>query len=47
MLRNPASFTNWNSGLAVSVVRSCLLNMIFFSNFELIKKRINSLDTED
>merc|ERR1711939_441518 len=47
--RPPISFFQAGSyrGLAVSVVRSCLLNMIFFSNFELIKKRINSLDTED
>ncbi|KAK3071202.1 hypothetical protein LTR53_009052 [Teratosphaeriaceae sp. CCFEE 6253] len=32
-------------GLSVSVARSCLLNMIFFSNFEMIKKRINAFDT--
>ncbi|RMY48755.1 hypothetical protein D0865_07901 [Hortaea werneckii] len=47
--RPPISFFQSGSyrGLAVSVVRSCLLNMIFFSNFELIKKHINSLDTEE
>ncbi|KAG8631346.1 hypothetical protein KVT40_000486 [Elsinoe batatas] len=28
-------------GLGVSVARSCLINMIFFSMFEVIKKRIN------
>ncbi len=33
------------SGLGVSVARSCILNMIFFSNFEMVKKRINALDT--
>ncbi|KAK0263279.1 hypothetical protein LTR91_000836 [Friedmanniomyces endolithicus] len=32
-------------GLGVSVARSCILNMIFFSNFEMVKKRINALDT--
>lgn len=31
-------------GLGVSVVRSCIINMIFFSNFELVKKQINGLD---
>ena len=30
-------------GLGVSMTRSCLINTIFFSSFELIKKRINSL----
>ncbi|KAL8938872.1 MAG: hypothetical protein Q9211_003008 [Gyalolechia sp. 1 TL-2023] len=30
-------------GLGVSMARSCLINTIFFSNFELIKKRINNL----
>ena len=30
-------------GLGVSMARSCLINTIFFSSFELIKKRINSL----
>lgn len=34
-------------GLGVSVMRSALINMIFFSNFELIKKRINQINTED
>ncbi|KAK4549633.1 hypothetical protein LTR36_004934 [Oleoguttula mirabilis] len=40
------SFTAAGSyrGLGVSVLRSCLLNMIFFSNFEMVKKRINALD---
>lgn len=33
------------AGLGVSVARSCILNMIFFSNFEMVKKRINALDT--
>lgn len=31
-------------GLGVSVLRSCIINMIFFSNFEIMKKRINGLD---
>lgn len=31
-------------GLGVSVLRSCIINMIFFSNFELMKKRINALE---
>ncbi|KAF2159774.1 hypothetical protein M409DRAFT_70821 [Zasmidium cellare ATCC 36951] len=31
-------------GLGVSVIRSCIINMIFFSNFELMKKRINALE---
>lgn len=30
-------------GLGVSMARSCLINTIFFSSFELIKKKINSL----
>lgn len=33
-------------GLGVSVLRSCIINMIFFSNFELMKKRINSMDDD-
>ncbi|KAK4896625.1 hypothetical protein LTR27_005544 [Elasticomyces elasticus] len=32
-------------GLGVSVARSCILNMIFFSNFEWMKKRINALES--
>ncbi|CAK4011096.1 Mitochondrial arginine transporter BAC2 [Lecanosticta acicola] len=31
-------------GLLVSVVRSCIINMIFFSNFEFVKKRVNALE---
>ena len=31
------------SGIGVSMTRSCLINTIFFSSFELIKKRINML----
>ena len=30
-------------GLGVSMARSCLINMIFFSSFEFVKKRINNL----
>ncbi|KAF2155640.1 mitochondrial carrier [Myriangium duriaei CBS 260.36] len=30
-------------GLGVSVARSCLINMIFFSMFEVIKKQINEI----
>ena len=32
------------TGLGVSVLRSCVINAIFFSNFELIKKHINALE---
>ncbi len=31
-------------GLGVSVARSCALNAIFFSSFEFLKKRINTLE---
>ncbi|EMC97466.1 hypothetical protein BAUCODRAFT_33182 [Baudoinia panamericana UAMH 10762] len=31
-------------GLGVSVIRSCFVNMIFFSNFEMVKRYINALD---
>ncbi|MDI1487356.1 MAG: hypothetical protein OHK93_006625 [Ramalina farinacea] len=31
------------SGIGVSMTRSCLINTIFFSSFEMIKKRINTL----
>ncbi|KAK5171435.1 uncharacterized protein LTR77_004579 [Saxophila tyrrhenica] len=31
-------------GLGVSVMRSCMINAIFFSNFEMIKKRINAVE---
>ncbi|KAI9753461.1 MAG: hypothetical protein M4579_005145 [Chaenotheca gracillima] len=31
-------------GLGVSMARSCVVNAIFFSSFEFIKKRINALD---
>lgn len=33
-------------GLGVSMIRSCAVNAIFFSSFEIIKKRIKSLDDE-
>lgn len=33
-------------GLGVSMGRSCLVNAIFFSSFEFIKKRIKTLDDE-
>ncbi|EME44818.1 hypothetical protein DOTSEDRAFT_72300 [Dothistroma septosporum NZE10] len=33
-------------GLGVSVLRSCIINMIFFSNFEFIKKNINALEVD-
>ncbi|KAK5138301.1 hypothetical protein LTR08_003362 [Meristemomyces frigidus] len=33
-------------GLGVSVLRSCMLNMIFFSNFESVKKAINALEVD-
>ena len=28
------------------MLRSCVVNMIFFSNFEMMKKRINVLDAD-
>lgn len=31
-------------GLAVSMSRSCVVNAIFFSSFEFIKKRIKTMD---
>ena len=31
-------------GLGVSMGRSCLVNAIFFSSFEAVKKRINNLE---
>ncbi|KAF2398964.1 mitochondrial carrier [Trichodelitschia bisporula] len=34
-------------GLLVSVSRSCILNAMFFSGFELIKKQINKLEVEE
>lgn len=34
-------------GLGVSVGRSAVINMIFFTYFEKFKKGINGLDTED
>lgn len=34
-------------GLGVSMTRSCLINAIFFSVFELMKKQINKLEYED
>lgn len=33
-------------GLGVSMIRSCVVNAIFFSSFEFIKKRIKTLDEE-
>ncbi|KAG6005027.1 hypothetical protein E4U21_000542 [Claviceps maximensis] len=33
-------------GLGVSMSRSCLVNAIFFSSFEFVKKRIKTLDDE-
>lgn len=33
-------------GLGVSVLRSMIINMIFFSNFEFVKKRINALELD-
>ena len=34
---------NMYSGIGVSMARSCLINTIFFSCFEFVKKRINQL----
>ena len=31
-------------GLGVSMARSCVINMIFFSSFEAVKKHINALN---
>ena len=33
-------------GLGVSMSRSCVVNAIFFSSFEFIKKHIKTLDEE-
>jgi len=33
-------------GLGVSVLRSMIINMIFFSNFEFVKKQINALEVD-
>lgn len=35
---------NMYRGLGVSVARSCAVNAVFFSAFELLKKRIKALD---
>jgi len=42
----PIRFFNIGSyrGLGVSILRSAVINMLFFSGFELIKKRINALE---
>jgi len=34
-------------GLGVSMSRSCVVNAIFFTAFELSKKRINRLSVDD
>lgn len=34
-------------GLGVSMTRSCLINAIFFSAFELMKKQINRLEIKE
>lgn len=34
-------------GLGVSMARSCLINAIFFSAFEVMKKQINQLEVEE
>lgn len=34
-------------GLGVSMSRSCVVNAIFFSSFEFIKKRIKTLDDDE
>jgi hypothetical protein len=34
-------------GLGVSMGRSCVVNAIFFSSFEFIKKRIKKMDEDD
>lgn len=31
-------------GLGASLTRTCIINMIFFSVFEFLKKEINALD---
>ena len=36
--------TRMYRGLPISMARSCLINGIFFSVFEVMKKRINKLD---
>jgi len=46
--RPPIRFSGVGSyrGLGVSVLRSCVINAIFFSSFEALKKRINRLEVE-
>ncbi|KAM0356586.1 hypothetical protein ACHAPY_007052 [Fusarium culmorum] len=34
-------------GLGVSMGRSCVVNAIFFSSFEFVKKHINQMDEEN
>ncbi|KAK7732888.1 hypothetical protein SLS57_000831 [Botryosphaeria dothidea] len=44
---NPRMYKGNPPGLGVSMSRSCVVNAIFFSAFELIKKRINRLDYDE
>jgi solute carrier family 25 (mitochondrial carnitine/acylcarnitine transporter), member 20/29 len=41
-----ADVSSWK-GLGVSMTRSAVINAVFFSVFELIKKRINRLEIEE
>lgn len=34
-------------GLGVSMGRSCVVNAVFFSSFEFLKKRINTLKDDE
>ena len=36
--------TDHQTGLSVTLFRSCLTNAVLFSSFEYVKKRINNLD---
>lgn len=46
--RPPIRFSGVGSyrGLGVSVIRSCVINAIFFSSFEKVKRHINQIDTD-
>lgn len=38
---------NMYRGLGVSMARSCAVNAVFFSSFEVLKKRIKAMEVDD
>lgn len=44
---NSMSGSQFLAGLGVSMGRSCVVNAIFFSAFEFMKKRINRLEVDE